>query len=422
MSDNPAAYSRQGALDHSREVSKRLSVTARKLRLATSNRSNLFKAVGLRPRMIDKVFTAAVILVTLVDLIIPNLASVGYFGFIASDQYESEARFTVRSSSPAIGKDQLAKVTGLPSSKVVQDTQIVTNYIGSAEILSDLAQTIDIRKIYSSEDVDFVARLPNNVSSERLLEYWEDMVSTAISPSSGIVTVKVRAFSAQDAQDVLKHVVAASEQVVNEVNDRIWQDVISTSRANLEKSAAQLQAAREKLQAARNNTGVLNVQGNSLLITTLISSIQKEVLDLQQRYASQSTIVSRDAPQMKVLEREIKSKQAQVDDLKAQLAGRTAKQARTQPSLADVSLDMSQIELEQTLAEKQFAASVKTLEQVQFLSKQQLIYLDPFLAPTLPEEAEFPRRILWISLIFIGSLFVWGATLGLLSVLRTRLN
>lgn len=409
-------------MDHSREVSKRLSVTARKLRLATSNRSNLYKAVGLRPRMIDRIFTAAIILVTLAYLILLNVASVLYYGFIASDQFESEARFTVRSSSPAIGKDQLAKVTGLPSSKIVQDTQIVTNYISSAEILSNLSKTIDIRRIYSAEDIDFHARLKSDASAERLLDYWKGMVSTAISPSSGIVTLKVRAFSPQDAKEVLEHTVAASEQVVNEVNNRIWRDVISTSQGNLEKSAAQLQAARERLQAARNSTGVLNVEGNSSLITTLISAVQKEVLDLQQRYASQSAVVSKSAPQMRVLEREIKSKQAQVDDLKSQLTGNTASQKSGPRNLADVSLDMSQIELEQTLAEKQFAASVKTLEQVQFLSKQQLIYLDPFLAPTLPEEAEYPRRALWISCILVGSLLLWGITLGLLSVLRTRLN
>ena len=270
MSDSPSTYSREGAIDHNREVAKRLSVTARKLRLATSNRSNLFKAVGLRPRLIDRLFTAAVVIVTIANLVIPNVAALFYYGYWASDQFQSEARFTVRTSTPAIGKDQLAKVTGLPSAKIVQDTQIVTNYIASSEILNDLAKTIDIRSIYSSDNIDFFARLETDANSERLLKYWNRMVSTNISPSSGIVTVKVKAFTPENSQNILKHVVAASEQVVNALNARIWRDVIATSQSNLEKSAAQLQSARERLQAAQNNAGVLNVEGSSALITTLI--------------------------------------------------------------------------------------------------------------------------------------------------------
>ena len=125
---------------------------------------------------------------------------------------------------------------------------------------------------------------------------------------------------------------------------------------------------------------------------------------------------------MRVLKREIASKQAQIDELKSQMAGDAGRQTTGIRNLADVSFDMSQIELEQKLAEKQFAASIKTLEQVQFMSKQQLIYLDPFLAPTRPQEAEFPRRLFWIGSVFAASLFAWALALGALSVIRTRLN
>ncbi len=368
-------------------------------------------------------FAGAVIAATLFLLVIPNAVNIAYYGYYAADQYQSEARFTVRSSSPAIGKDQLAKVTGLPSSKIVQDTQIVTNYIASNEMLDDLAKHIDIKGIYRANGADFMARLPDEATNEEFLKYWEHMVTTAVSSSSGIVTVKVRAFSAEDSQKVLQEVVASSERVVNGVNDRIWKDVIKTAQSNLENSAAALQSAREKLQVARNKSGVLNVDGSSTLISKLLATAQQEMLDLQQRFTSaQASSVSKNAPQMKVLQREIASKQAQIDDLKAQMAGSTAHASTSQPNLADISLDMSQLEMNQTLAERQFAASVRTVEQVNFISKQQLVYLDSFLAPTLPDAAEFPRRGLWIGCTLVASLALWGAAIGLLSVMKSRLN
>ncbi|WJH39066.1 capsule biosynthesis protein [Aliirhizobium terrae] len=409
------------ALDYNRDVAKKLSVTARKLRLATSNRSALFKSVGLRPRMIDRLFSAAFVLLTVLLLIAPNLIAIAYYGYFASDQYESETRLTVRSSTPAIGKDQLAKVTGLPTAKIVQDTLIVTNFIHSGEMVSALMENDILRRTYGRKTVDIWARLHTDAKAEELLKYWSHMVTTAVSAKSGIVTVTVKAFSAQEAQSILMKVVKASEQVVNNVNDRIWKDVIVTAQNNLEHAAARLTAAREQLQAARNKAGILDVGGSSSMVTGLLGVVQKDLLSLQQRYASQSVTVSTNAPQMRVLDREIKAKEQQVEQLKAELAGATENMDAS-PNLANIALGMSQLELEQSLAEKQFASSVKSLEQVQFISKQQLIYLDTFLKPTLADAAEYPRRIFWIACTFVASLIIWGFAVGLLSVGRSRIH
>jgi capsular polysaccharide transport system permease protein len=405
------------AIQHSRDVAAKLSVTARKLRFSTSKRSQLFKAVGLRPRPLEQVIGRLMLASAVLILVIPNIASVYYFTCIAVDQYQSETRFTVRSSTPALGKDQLTKVTGLPSAQIVQDTQIVTNFIASKDMVAALQSKVDFQKLYGNTDIDPLARLRRDASTEKLLDYWEDMVSIKTDATSGIVTVKVRAFSAADAQKVLQEVVAASEAVVNDVNNRIWRDVIATAQANLENAKDHLQKSREQLQLARNQTGVLSVAGSSAIFTNLITAVQTDRINLQQRYDALLGNVSPTAPQMRVLKREIESKQKQLDDLNRQVAG----QGKSEQNLADVSVGMSQRELEQNLAEQQFAASMKTLEQVQFVSKQQLLYLDTFLAPNLPDEAQYPKRALWIGGVLAATIAIWGIVAGLLTALRNRL-
>lgn len=406
------------AIQHSRDVAAKLSVTARKLRFSTSKRSQLFKAVGLRPRPLEQVIGRLMLASAVLILVIPNIASVYYFTCIAMDQYQSETRFTVRSSTPALGRDQLTKVTGLPSAQIVQDTQIVTNFIASKDMVAALQSKVDLQKLYGNPDIDPLARLRRDASTEKLLDYWEDMVSIKTEVTSGIVTVKVRAFSAVDAQKVLQEVVAASEAVVNDVNNRIWRDVIATAQANLENAKDQLQKSREQLQLARNQTGVLSVAGSSAIFTNLITAVQTDRINLQQRYDALLGNVSPTAPQMRVLKREIESKQKQLDDLNRQVAG----QGKSEQNLADVSVGMSQRELEQNLAEQQFSASMKTLEQVQFVSKQQLLYLDTFLAPNLPDEAQYPKRALWIAGVLAATIAIWGIVAGLLTALRNRLS
>lgn len=413
------------ALEKNRAVTAQLSVTARKLRFSTTSRSRIFKAVGLRPRMVERLAKWAAIGLTVFWIVLPNVSSVIYFTVFASDQYESETRFTLGSATQALGKDQLTKVTGLPAAKIVQDTQIVTSYITSRDMVDQLQQRLDFRQLYGNDNINWVSRLKSDATAEEVDDYWQKMVTTKISPTSGIVTVTVRAFSADDAQKVLNAVVASAETVVNDVNDRIWHDVLQTAQTNVDRSKEQLQKARQDLQGARNQSGMLDVASSSTVISSLLQSAEQEKIDLQQRYDTQLSTVSPDAPQMRVLKREIASKEKQIAALNSQIAGQSSQgsaQATSPENLANVSVNMSQRELEQSLAEQQFASSVKTLEQIQFVSRQQLMYLDAFLPPSKPDRAEYPKRGLYIGAIFAATLAIWGTSLGLLGMIRNRFN
>jgi capsular polysaccharide transport system permease protein len=412
MSDSEAL-----GVENGRAIASRLSVAARKLRFSTSKRSDLYAAVGLRPRLMDRVFKAAFILATIFLLILPIITSALYYGFLASDQFESETRFTVRPSSPALGNDQIGNVAGMPSVELYQDTQIVMNFINSREIIDVLKQRLDFHKLFGGPNVDWFARLPDDATEEDLLHLWNHMVSVSVTPSSGIITLKVRAFTPEDARALAKDIVGASETVVNNINDRIWKDVTATAQRNLDHANVELQAAREKLAQAQNNNGVLSVEGSSDVVTNLISAVEGDLLKLQQRYQTQISMVSKNAPQMRVLQREIDSKQSQLEELKQRLAG----QQTSSKNLASISQDLSQLQLAQSLAQQQFSAAVKSFEQIQFVSKQQLLYLDSFLPPQLPDEAQYPKRTLWIILTIIASISLWATVLGILNITRAHI-
>lgn len=409
---------RTSSLQRSRAAAKALSVTARKLRFSTSNRSVLYKAVGLRAPLADRLFKYGVVFNTFFLLIFPIALSSIYFGLIASDQYRSEARFVVRTSTPAIGKDQLGKVTGLPSAKILQDTQIVSNFIHSRAILEALEREIELRSRFTGNRADFVSRLEPNATYEEFLEYWQGMVKTSVSPSSGIITVTVDAFTAEDAQEILEAIIKASEQTLNQLTDRIWNDVVNTAQVNLDRATNKLTDVRERVATEQNRSGVLTVESSSAMLSALLTSLQKQKIELQQSYAVKLQSVSQDAPQMRILAREIASKQAQIDDIQRQIAGERG----DVKNLANVSTELTSLEFERQLAEQQFSASTRTFEQVQFLSKQQLMYLDSFLAPSLPDEALYPRRLFWIGITTLGAVFAWLSSIGSLALLRNKFS
>lgn len=407
-----------GALARSKDVAVRLSVAARKLRFSTSGRSALYRVVGLRPRAIDRWFAVLLATSILAIVAVPNVLSIAYFGILAADRYQSEARFTVRPASPALGEDQIGSATGLPSVKIVQDTQIVTTFIESQDALAAIGKTVDLVAIYNSPRADVWARLGDNPTAEHMLRYWRDKTSVSISPSSGIVTVSVQAFSPEEARTVLLALMANAEQVVNGVNDRIWQDVLATAQANLDHASTRLSDAQVALSKARSESGVLSVESSAQMLTSVITTLQQETLSLEQRYNAQLSVVSADAPQMRALKREIDAKASQLESLNSQITG--SNEGRS--NLADISEEFTRAQLDVSLAEKQFAASVATYEQVQFVSRQQLVYLDAFLPPTLPQSSELPRRWLWIGAVLVASLAAWMVLYGLLLAWRNRFD
>src|SRR5262249_53884825 len=153
-----------------------------------------------------KVIRALTIFLFVMMVVLPNIAALVYFGLIASDQYMSEAKFTV--SSAAIPKmDGMGSITGVPPMLIVQDTQVVTNYIESRAMVEHLERAVGLRDAYSSKSIDWWARFQKGKPIEKFADYWEKMCSTSIAFPSGIVTLAVRAFSAQDAKRIADAVV-----------------------------------------------------------------------------------------------------------------------------------------------------------------------------------------------------------------------
>ena len=418
MSTGRGENSPGSALQRNQAAASALSVVARQLRFAKSRRSKLFEAAGLRPRPIDSTFRILFIALVTLVLVVPCAVTVLYFGVFASDQFESETRFTVRTSEPTRPKDTVAEVSGIPSALLAQDTQIIANYLVSRGMLDRLESQFDFARIFGRDDIDWYARLPADARTEEKLDYWDHMASAWISPNSGIVTIKVRAFTAAEAHDLTQAIVVASEELVNQMNDRIWQDVTGSAREEVTEATARLSHMRSQIETARNQAGILTVDSASTSLSALLTQLEGELIALESDYRSNQDMISDQAPQMRVMASQIAAKKQQIERLRSQVASTDSAES----NLANRSTEFAQLELEQKLAENRLAASITAFEKLQYMSQQKLLYLDPFLKPTVAEEARYPRRLVWTSIIVASSLLLFASLEAVLSVVRTRLD
>jgi capsular polysaccharide transport system permease protein len=319
------------------------------------------------------------------------------------------------------GLDALSSLTGIPSAQVIQDTQVVTNFIESRALVEHLAENADLRGRYSVPEADFYARLNPGKPIERVVKYWNSMSDVGIEMPGGIVVLTVRAFRPEDAVALGNAVVDASEQLVNDMNERARRDAVANADQEFKRAAARLSQARAALEIARNREGMIDASAEAKKADTLIAAMKTQQLEFEQQYAVSRKSVSDDAPQMRNLRARIDATLRQIEQLQDEVTTR-ANTPGTGTVLTASMTRLAELELERQIAQTQYTNSAAALERARLASLSKQIYLTSFVRPAKAEEARYPRRALSIALSLIAGWCAWGTFILLAQFARARIG
>lgn len=392
---------------------------SRQLALSNRSRRSLYQIAGISPLLRDRIFSALLKTALVICFLIPFAATVLYFAVLVTPQYESEVRFVVRSAAPLLTRDRFSSSSAEPEQKIVQDTQIIVNYIDSPALVAALGAKQDLHRLFGGTEIDHLSRLEPDISREDLLEYWRSQHDSWINPKSGIVELQVRAFSAADAQNLLIDVLELADQRVNRLNRDIWSNLLYSAKQDLQEASIYLEEKRLAYRDLQNQTGVFDVEQEAERRSQLIEKIDSIIADLRSEREALVTALNDSIPAVRRLDRQIAAREQQSADLKARNAGQSSAQNAT---LAEHSRLFEEATLELEIAEDRFRAAINELEKVKLVSSLQLVYLDRFSEPTLADDSTHPNVALSILLGLLASLALWGVVSGGLILLRQKLD
>ena len=416
LTQAPAVFSSK---ERAALVAKALSEAARRARFSTKRRRSM-TASGFRARRGERLFKLLRILSFIVVVVVPSLAAAGYLLFIASDQYTAEARFTVRGGMPP-SMDSIGALTGAPPVLIIQDTQIIMNYLVNRGVVEALNKSIGLEHLYQDPHADFFSRLKPNPSIEAMVKYWKRHLDLSVQVPSGIVEMTVKAFSPDAAVKVADGALAASEALVNDMNDKMRNDAVALAEMERQRAQDNLARARAALERARNEEGILNANTASLAVSELMTQVQGQRLKLQQDYDAQRRFVRADAPQLKNLQTRIDAATIEVTKLQGQMTQSSPGGGKDTTLSGSISrLDYAS--LENVIAEKIYAGSLAALEHVRLASETKLMYINAFVQPVAAQDATYPKRPLDMLIVVAACMAVWGLVLGLLTLARGGLG
>jgi capsular polysaccharide transport system permease protein len=403
------------ALEKIRQVSQALSDAARRSRMSARARK-AYSSGGFEGRRGARAMRWAIIVSFCLMVIAPSLAGALYYGFIAADQFVSVADFTV-SGGEAPAPDGLGALTGIPALAIIQDTQIVANYIHSRAALEVLQKTADIGDVYANPKADWLARFNPEKPVEKFVKYWQGMSDVAIKMPAGIVELKIRAFRPEDARRLAQATLDACEGLINDMNDRINRDAVANAEQELQRSARRLAEALAALEKARNESGLLDAAKSAEALNKLVTETKASLLKMQEEYGAQLKYVLESAPQMRELKSRIDVTQAQIAEIESKLTS-TQSRPGADPTIAGAMTTFGELDLERQIAERLYAGAAASLELARINAERKMMYLKTFVSPVAAQEAQYPKRLLYSFLIFAGCLALWGILCGLALTVR----
>lgn len=339
----------------------------------------------------------------LIVVALPTVLSAIYNFAIVSPRYVSEARFVVRTPERVQASGLGIALQGVGISGGQTDAFAVHEYVTSRDGLRYLQKRFDVASIIGRRDADPLSRWPRfgeTRTEEGLYKGLQRFVTVGYDATTGISTLRVEAFRAQDAYRLNNAMLAGGEALVNQLNERAAQDAMTDAQRAEAEARAHLADVQSRLTGFRNREGfidpALQASESTQLIGGLLATTAQLRAELEQLRGEAPS-----SPQLPVLAGRIAAYERQI-------AAERSKMAGGETSLAPRIGAYQDLVLERELADRQLAQASAGVITARQEARRQTLYLDRIVNPSVPDQATLPNRWRSILTLFTSMLLIYA--------------
>jgi capsular polysaccharide transport system permease protein len=350
-------------------------------------------------------------------VVAPASLTAWYLWERAVDQYASYAGFSVRTEEVGSAVELLGGITELTGSSS-SDTDILYEFLQGQELVAAVDAELDLRTLWSkaNPDIDPVFAYHPPGTIEDLVDHWARKVKIYYDSGTGLIDIRVLAFTPEDAHAVATAIYNRSSERINELSAIAREDAIGYARDELEQAEDRLRQARVAVQAFRNRTQIIDptiqTQNQSGLISALEAQLAEAQIELQLLIATARAgdpRIKQTELKIEVIERQIISERAKLG-----IEGEDA------TSVADLVGEYEILTVDLEFAQEAYTAARATFDAARNEARRQSRYLTAHVNPTLAEQSKYPERATILSL---GGLFLflfWSVVVLVSYALRDR--
>ena len=341
---------------------------------------------------------------------LPVAAAGVYLFAIADDQYATRVGFSVRKEETSTAIEILGGITQLAGTGS-NDTDILFEYIQSANMVRAVNGKVDLVAAYSRDNDPFFA-LGEDTRIEALTDYWNTMVDVYFDRSSGLIEIRVRAFTPEEALAIAEAIRSESTRTINALSETAREDATRYAREELDKAIERLKVARSAITAFRTKNQIVDpeadIQGRMGLLNTLQAELADALIELdllrQNSRADDPRIVQGER-RVDVIRNRIRAERARFSE--------DSESSQEQEAYSQIVSQYEALAVDRKFAEEAYVAALAGFDGATAAAQRQSLYLATFVEPELAETAEYPRR--WVILLtLLGALLTGWIILAMI--------
>lgn len=345
-------------------------------------------------------------------VVLPTLIAGIYFYGFAAGQYVSEARYLVRGRQDSRGASSLTEMMGAAGFKQVSEESLsVRDYLQSHDALHALKEGIDIVGLYRRPEADLLGRLWFADPPDEILKMYHGMMNTVVNDStSGITTLRARAFRPEDAQRIAEEQLRLAELFVNHLSARSREESLRSARDELERAEQRVLASQAAITEWRLREQSVDPTGNAQIGMEGLGALEGALTGARAELQEKSSFMRPDNPQIVTIRNRIASLQREIAEQRRRMThdGALPGQLATYERLA----------LEREFANKQLASATLSLETARLDAQRQQIFLARVVEPNLADYPLYPRAAVTLLSIFIVLSVLYGIGWMMLAGIR----
>jgi capsular polysaccharide transport system permease protein len=339
-------------------------------------------------------------------VVLPTLLASIYYGLVASDRYVSESSFVIRAAerqTPGGLMGNLLTTAGLSGAQ--DDSRVVHHFVRSRDAMLELDRELGLREAFSSGAIDRLSRFPRldfDQSDEALLAYYRGRISIELDSQTSLSVLRVTGFEPEFAQRLNAELLAMSERIVNQLNDRLRKDAQSQAESEVSRAERASRDAATRIAEFRSANGVFDPDRQSLLQINQAAKLREELLAAQSQLALLRA-VSPDNPQVPLLSDRARMLEKEISRDGARVTGGSS-------SFSRKAAEMQGLVVQQASADRQLAMALSAMEQARNEVRRKTLYLERVSQPHRPDAAVEPRRVHAVATVLVVGLLLWGLT------------
>ncbi|WP_069335424.1 capsule biosynthesis protein [Sphingobium yanoikuyae] len=333
----------------------------------------------------------------LLFVILPTLLSAIYYGLIAADIYISESRFVIKSPdqkrSQVSTLANLVQTTGLSGGQ--EQTNEVLTYVRSRDALKALERNIAVRDKFASSQADILSRFPQPLagdSFESLFRYYGKMVEARMDSETGTATIKVKAYTPQDAFTINKQLLDLSEGLVNRLSGRAQSKAIVEAQKQVDLAMQRATASRVALAQYRNAQSLIDPSKQAVGVLEIANTMIGERAALQ----AQLDLMQRLTPNNP----SIPALRNRINAISVQIASQDSRVVGNGGGIASKLGGYENLLVEQEFSTESLNAANAALVQARAEAQRQQFYLERVVGPNTPDMPLLPKRLMNILIVF----------------------